>query len=131
MIYTKNQIDLLSKALLGDKTAHKRLETENYNLFRLHGALRGSSQDIEWLLKNDKMLAAFDDAVGGNRTAVRALIKLKEPAWAAMANYVHGDDIALQWLKKHGMEHYYKLAKCILKMLEDEAGKDVSLLFKP
>lgn len=131
MIYKKEEIELLSQALSNNKRAIIQLESECKELAMLQHALLGEIEAIKWLFKNNKILAAFDDAIGGNKTAVKFLIGQKEYGWAAIANYIHGDDAALEWLNKQGYSHLVRLAYSIKKMLEREQGKDVSFLFKP
>lgn len=113
MIYTEKQIDLLSDALEGNEEARKKLLEESKSLAALEAALRHNEEATYWLLKNEKLLAAFDDAVAGNKSGVRLLLKKKEYAWAAVANYIKGDDEAFEWLKRHKLTHFMKLAYAI------------------
>ena len=131
MIYNKEQIELLSQALSKNKRAVLQLEAESKDLAMLQHALQAEVPAIEWLLKNNKVLAAFDDAIGGNKTAIKFLILNKEYEWAAVANYIHGDDMAVEWLNKNDCKHFIRLAYTIKKVLENEQGKGVSYLFKP
>jgi hypothetical protein len=131
MIYTDKQIELLSLALMGDKKALTRLKVECKPLKMLEEALHANKEAIEWLLQNDKMLAAFDDAVGGNRSAVRLLIKKQQFGWAAVANYINGDEGAFAWLKKQGLDQFVKLALGIKELQKHDSAKNVSMLFKP
>jgi len=131
MIYSEKQIELLSLALMGDKKAQKLLNDECKPLKQLEGALKADKNSIEWLLKNDKMLAVFDDAVGGSRSAVRLLMQKKEFGWAAVANYMNGDDEALVWLKKQGLQAFVKLALGIKELQKHDSSKGISFLFKP
>lgn len=131
MIYKKEQIELLSQALSKNKRAMLQLEAESKDLAMLQHALQAEVKAIEWLLKNNKILAAFDSAIGGNKTAVKFLIQNKEYEWAAVANFIQGDDMALVWLNKNDYGHLVRLAYTIKKLLESEQGKGVSFLFTP
>lgn len=117
MAYSAKQIDLFCQALEDDKEALALLGRECKNLAILHTALRGNVEAMSWLFENDKILAAFDAGIGGNKSAIRLLIKLNEFEWAAVANFVKGDQKALDWLQKNKLSHFIRLAYCIKRVL--------------
>jgi hypothetical protein len=131
MNYSKKQIELLSSALRGDKSAFSTLAAEAPELTALENALRGEKAPMEWLMKNHKLLAAFVDASEGNGSAVKLLLSKKAFEWAAVANVLNEDENALQWLKKHGLAHYLKLAESIKYAWEKRSGSDLESMFKP
>ncbi|HTA84034.1 MAG TPA: hypothetical protein VK783_13910 [Bacteroidia bacterium] len=113
MIYSKKQIELLAEALKGSADARSALALEAPELVMLEAGIMTEVRAMQWLIQNHKMLALFMDAVHGNRSAVRILIKMKETGLAAVANLCNGDDNAGEWLKMHHLYHYLKLAEGI------------------
>ena len=114
MIYSQKQIELLSDALRGSAEARQRLIEEAPELVMLEAALMTEKIALEWLMKNNKLLALFTDAVFGNKSAVKMLMAKKEYGLAAAANLTNGDDAAGIWLKNNNLIHYLKLAEGIL-----------------
>ncbi|HSH65906.1 MAG TPA: hypothetical protein VLB84_08930, partial [Bacteroidia bacterium] len=48
--------------------------------------------------------------------------------WAAMANYINGDDKAALFLQKNNLSHYTELARLILEKIRKE-GDEGSNIF--
>jgi hypothetical protein len=113
MIYSKNQIELLAEALKGSAAARDRLKLESPELVMLEAGIMTEVPAMQWLIKNHKVLAMFMDGVHGNKSAVRILMAMKQFGFAAVANYVNGDDNAGEWLKNNHLYHYLKLAEGI------------------
>jgi hypothetical protein len=131
MNYSKRQIELLCSALRGDKTAFSTLAVEVPELTALENALRGEKAPMEWLIKNNKILAAFVDASEGNGSAVKLLLSKKAFELAAVANLLNEDENAMEWLKKHGLFYYIKLAESIKYAWEKRSGSDLEGMFRP
>jgi hypothetical protein len=113
MIYTKTQIDLLNASLQGDVKAFKKLLQVSQKLAALEGAIKSEKKAMDWLMKNDAILAVFVSATEGNKSAIRLLIQKGETVLAATANVLKGDDKAAMWLVKHKLAHYIELAEAI------------------
>ena len=131
MNYSKRQIELLCSALRGDKTAFSTLAVEVPELTALENALRGEKAPMEWLIKNNKILAAFVDASEGNGSAVKLLLSKKAFELAAVANLLNEDENAMEWLKKRGLFYYIKLAESIKYAWEKRSGSDLEGMFRP
>ncbi len=113
MVYSIEKIRLLTLALKGDKNLFKRVREEAPEFAAVGSALVGSPDAMKWLVKNEKTLAIFVDAVHGNKSAVNILLSEKQPELAAVANMLNEDGHAELWLEKHNLKEYLYLAASI------------------
>ncbi len=113
MVYSLDKIKLLTLALKGDKKLFKQLMEEGPEFAAVGSALVGSPEAMGWLIKNEKTLAIFVDAVHGNKSALHILIQEKQPELAAVANMLNEDGNAELWLEHHGLKDYLYFAAAI------------------
>jgi hypothetical protein len=129
MVYSLEKIQLLTKALSGDKKLFALLRKEAPVYAALGSALVGNSEAMNWLLQNDKTLAVFAEAVDGNKTAVQILLKEKQYALAAVANMLNEDEEAETWLEQHNLKEYINFAVAIQYAMDKEAEQDLGRYF--
>ncbi len=113
MVYSIEKIRLLTLALKGDKKLFKQLMEEAPEFAAVGSALVGSPNAMKWLIKNEKTLAIFVDAVHGNKGALQILLQEKQPELAAVSNMLNEDGNAELWLEQHGLRDYLYLAAAI------------------
>lgn len=95
----------------------------------LGAALIGNAAAMNWLLKHNKTLAIFADAVEGNKTAVQILLKEKQFELAAVANMLNEDAEAELWLEQHNLKDYIDFAVAIQFALHKEIEYDLGGYF--
>lgn len=130
MKFSETQIDLLSRSMKGDKNAYQLLLAESRDLAAAGAALLGDVNSMNWLLKNNKVLALFVDASDGNKSAVKVLLIKKYFRFAAVANFLNGDDAAGEWLAKYHLKHYLTLAENIKYAREKASEFDMGAYFR-
>ena len=116
-------------ALKGDKKLFKQLIEEAPEFAALGSALVGSPQAMNWLIKNEKTLAIFVDAVHGNKSAVQILIQEKQPELAAVSNMLNEDGGAELWLEHHNLRDYLYFAAAIQIAMDMESKLNLSGYF--
>ncbi len=84
---------------------------------------------MNWLLKHDKTLAIFADAVDGNKTALQLLLSEKQYELAAVANMLNDDEDAELWLEQHNLKPYIYFAVAIQHALDKDAEQDLGRYF--
>jgi hypothetical protein len=111
MLYPKEAILHLNAWIDGSTNAKLWLQENNYEeLVQLKDASSRHSKPMEYLLVNKFIvLAAFVNAIWDDPTAFKLLMDQKQFHWAAVANYINGDDKAAMFLKKNNLEHYAEL----------------------
>ena len=129
MVYSIEKIRLLTMALKGDKKLFKQLIEEAPEFAALGSALVGSPQAMNWLIKNEKTLAIFVDAVHGNKSAVQILIQEKQPELAAVSNMLNEDGGAELWLEHHNLRDYLYFAAAIQIAMDMESKLNLSGYF--
>lgn len=76
----------------------------------------GKEISFKWLIDNQFFeVAAFANAVRGDKNAFRWLMQNKSVFWAATANAANKDKEAMAWLKAHNFMVYAELAAAILE----------------
>ena len=113
MVYSIEKIRLLTLALKGDKKIFKQLMEEAPEFAAVGSALVGGPEAMGWLIKNEKTLAIFVDAVHGNKSALQILLQEKQPELAAVSNMLNEDGKAELWLEHHGLKDYLYFAAAI------------------
>jgi hypothetical protein len=74
-----------------------------------------SEKSFRWLVDNNHLvIAAFVNAVLGDKKAFQWLMQSKQIFWAATANAVNKDKEAMAWLERNKIEVYAQLAKAIV-----------------
>ena len=129
MVYSIEKIRLLTLALKGDKKIFIQLRAETPAYAALGSALVGSPEAMGWLLKNDKTLALFVDAVHGNKSAVQILMQEKQYELAAVSNMLNEDGKAELWLEHHGLKDYLYFAAAIQIAMDMEERLNLSGYF--
>ena len=87
----------------------------------------GKEASFKWLMDNHYLaIAAFANAVRGDKTAFRWLMKNKEVFWAATANAVNKDMKALAWLQQNKFIVYAELAEAIVKYDQNASDSDTT-----
>jgi hypothetical protein len=120
MVYSLKKIQLLTRALLGDKKTYSLLLKKAPEYAALGSALVGSAVAMNWLMEHNKTLAVFADAVDCNKTAIQILLKEKQFELAAVANMLNDDDKAELWLEQHNLKVYIDFAVAIQYALDME-----------
>ncbi len=129
MVYSIEKIRLLTLALKGDKNLFKRVREEAPEFAAVGSALVGSPDAMNWLIKNEKTLAIFVDAVHGNKSAVNILMQEKHPELAAVANMLNEDGKAELWLEHHGLKDYLYFAAAIQIAMDMEEKHNLAGYF--
>lgn len=132
-VYTGDAIRKMAELLLTDSTpAYNWLMERDYRelieAVMLIKITREAS--FKWLIDNKHFeIAAFANAVNGDKNAFRWLMQHKSVFWAATANAANKDKQAMEWLKSKGFTAYSDLAEAIIEFnsLSDD---DVSGYFK-
>jgi len=76
----------------------------------------GKEMSFKWLIDNQFFeIAAFGNAVRGDKNAFRWLMQNKSPFWAATANAANKDKDAMAWLRAHNFIVYAELAATIVE----------------
>ena len=103
MIYSKEAIVKTRAWVEGDLKAKQWLQDNQFEeLVQLKDAASRYPKAFEYLLVHKHLtLAAFVNAVWDDSKAFKLLMDQKAFQWAAMANYINGDDNAAAFLKKN------------------------------
>ena len=76
----------------------------------------GKDMSFRWMIDNQFFeVAAFANAVRGDKNAFRWLMQNKSVFWAATANAANKDKEAMGWLKAHHFDVYAELAMAIVE----------------
>lgn len=76
----------------------------------------GKQESFKWLIDNKHFeVAAFANAVRGDKNAFRWLMNNKSVFWAATANAVNKDKQAMAWLRHNNFIVYADLAQAIIE----------------
>lgn len=76
----------------------------------------GKEISFKWLLDNQFFeVAAFGNAVRGDKNAFRWLMQNKSLFWASTANAINKDKQAMAWLIAHNFVVYAELAAAIIE----------------
>lgn len=76
----------------------------------------GKDISFKWLIANEFFeVAAFANAVRGDKNAFRWLMQHKSVFWAATANAANKDKDAMAWLRAHNFIVYAELAQAIIE----------------
>lgn len=91
----------------------------------------GKEVAFKWLVDNKHYeMAAFANAVRGDKEAFKWLMQNKSIFWAATANAVNKDKEALAWLKRNNIIVYAELAEAIISF-NDLDTSDFSGYYRP
>jgi hypothetical protein len=112
MLYPKEVIQHLNAWMDGSGQSKRWLQEHNFEeLVQLKDAVSRHSKPFEYLLVNKFLvLAAFVNAIWDDQTAFSLLMEQRAFHWAAMANFINGDDNAALFLRKNKLDHYLELA---------------------
>lgn len=76
----------------------------------------GKEISFKWMIENQHFeVAAFGNAVRGDKNAFRWLMQNKSVFWAATANAANKDKDAMAWLRAHNFIVYAELAMAIVE----------------
>lgn len=130
MLYSKEVIDITSEWIQGDSRAGQWLHEHHFEeLVMLKDAVSRHAKAMQYLLVNKHIsLAAFVNAIWEDPAAFKLLMTKGNYHWAAMANYINGDDKAAIFLNKNHLKHYAILAQRILEKIRKE-GDEGSNIF--
>ncbi|HET6225326.1 MAG TPA: hypothetical protein VFF27_03540 [Bacteroidia bacterium] len=130
MLYPKEVIDITTEWIKGDSRAGQWLQENNLTeLFMLKDAVSRHAKPMQYLLVNKHIiLAAFVNAIWEDQAAFKLLMTKGNHHWAAMANYINGDEKAALFLKNNKLQHYAELAHQILEKIRKE-GDEGSNIF--
>lgn len=125
MNYSKEAIDKAVAWVEGDSRAKQWLQDNNLEeLVQLKEAASRHAKPFEYLLVHKHIvLAAFVNAIWEDQRAFKLLMDQKAFQWAAMANYINGDDKAELFLKKNKLDHYLRLAHVIQAKIRKEGDE--------
>ena len=129
MLYSLKKIELLTKALKGDKEIFSLLMKESPEYAALGSALVGNSAAMNWLLLHHKTFAVFVDSVHDNKSAFQILLKEKQFELAAVSNMLNEDEEAELWLEKHNLKPYIDFAVAIQYAMDKEVEQDLGQYF--
>ena len=103
MNYPKEAIEKTSAWVAGDQRAKQWLMDHNFEeLVQLRDAARRYTKSLEFLFVHKHIvLAAFVNAIWEDKKAFKLLMDQRAFQWAAMANYINGDENAALFLKKN------------------------------
>ncbi|HLG02437.1 MAG TPA: hypothetical protein VI731_02510 [Bacteroidia bacterium] len=91
----------------------------------------GRDQSFRWLVDHKHFeMAAFINAVKGDKKAFQWLMQNKSLFWAATANAINKDKQAMAWLKQNKFDVYVQLAQAIIEF-EKLDNSDFSGYYKP
>jgi leucyl aminopeptidase (aminopeptidase T) len=86
----------------------------------------GKDDSFRWLLEHKHQeVAAFANAVRGDKNAFRWLMQYNSVFWAATANAINKDAKAMEWLRQKGFDVYVELAEAIMLYFSSD-NDDVS-----
>jgi hypothetical protein len=107
------------------------MERDNRELIETVACIKaGRDASFKWLVDNQFFeLAAFANAVMGDKDAFRWLMQHKSIFWAATANAANKDKQAIAWLRQHQFIVYAELAETILRSRSSD--DDLSGYYKP
>ena len=130
MLYPKEVIEITAEWVNGDSRAGQWLHDHNFEeLVMLKDAVSRHAKPMQYLLVNKHIsLAAFVNAIWDDAAAFKLLMTKGNYHWAAMANYINGDEKAALFLKKNKLEHYAVLAKVNEEKIRKE-GDEGSNIF--
>ena len=122
MLYPKEVIEKTAAWIEGDSAAKKWLQNNGYEeMVQLKDAASRYPKAFEYLLVHRHIvLAAFVNAIWDDKKAFKLLMDKKEFHWAAMANYINGDDNAAIFLHKNNLKPYAELAHKIQAKIRKE-----------
>ena len=125
MNYSKEVIEKTSAWVAGDQRAKQWLLDHNFEeLVQLRDATRRYTKPLEFLFVHKHIvLAAFVNAIWEDKKAFKLLMDQRAFQWAAMANYINGDDNAALFLKKNNLAHYAELAHKIQARIREDGDK--------
>ena len=105
MHYPKEAIEKATAWVDGSPSAKLWLEKNNFpELVYLRDAASRHAKAFEYLLVHKHIiLATFVNAIWDDKKAFKLLMDGKQYHWAAMANYINGDDNAAAFLKKNNI----------------------------
>ncbi len=76
----------------------------------------GKEMSFKWMIQNQFFeVAAFGNAIRGDKNAFRWLMQNKSIFWAATANAANKDKDAMAWLRAHNFTVYAELAMAIIE----------------
>lgn len=117
MSYSKKTIQLLSKAIDGDTTARKQLVEINQELAAFTDAVHGNKQAHHWLYdKGYYELSALLQTFNKDTEALQWLMKNKKE-FAAIAGAIHNHKDSYLWLTNNGYYEYAELSDTIKSVL--------------
>jgi len=98
----------------------------------VHYIRTGKEASFKWLVDNKFLaVAAFANAVRGDKTAFRWLMQNRSVFWAATANAVNGDAKAMLWLRQNHFIVYAELAEALIQYFKrEEEGDDAAGYYK-
>jgi hypothetical protein len=129
MVYSLKKIQLLTKALRGDKKTYTLLMKEAPEYAALGSALVGNAAAMNWLLLHHAVFAAFVDSVHDNKSALQILLKERHFELAAVSNMLNEDEKAELWLEKHDLKDYIYFAVAIQYAMDKEVEHDLGGYF--
>ncbi len=129
MLYSKEVIEKTTAWVEGDIKAKLWLQHHNLEeLVQLKDAISRHAKAFEYLLVHKHLvLATFVNATWEDKKAFKILMDKKEFLWAAMANYINGDDKAAIFLNKNNLKHYAELAHKIQAKIRREGDEGTSI----
>lgn len=129
-IYNGEAIRLMTELVLTNSTRVFNIMVEKDLRELIEGVeyiRSGKEASFRWLIDNKHLaIAAFANAVRGDKTAFRWLMKNKEVFWAATANAVNKDLNAMAWLHQNKFIVYAELAEAIMKYLQNADDADTT-----
>lgn len=108
------------------------MERDNRELVETVACIKaGRDASFKWLVDNQFFeLAAFANAVMGDKDAFRWLMQHKSIFWAATANAANKDKQAIAWLRQHQFIVYAELAETIVRFRSAD-NDDLAGYYKP
>lgn len=125
MLYSKEVIDITAEWIKGDNRAGQWLKEHHFEeLVILKDAVSRHAKAMEYLLVNKHIsLAAFVNAIWEDKAAFQLLMTKGNYHWAAMANFINGDEKAGLFLKQNKLLHYLDLAQLIQDKIREEGDE--------
>ena len=129
MNYSKEAIEKTAAWVEGNPSAKLWLQQNNHEeLVQLKDAASRHAKPFEYLLVHKHLvLAAFVNAIWDDKVAFKLLMDQRAFQWAAMANYINGDDNAALFLKKNKLDHYLQLAVVIQAKIRREGDEGTNI----
>ncbi len=135
MNYPDEIWELLFRWLKKDREAGRMLKEKGHmELLWLAPALFENSTEAFSKLTAMKqvVLSAFVKAVDGESKALKFLLDIKCPQWAATANAVNKDEKARKWLLNNNFTRLAELSDIIRNRIEeDDEGSEFETFFRP